>query len=152
MVIPAKRHLRASVEAWRVGRGRFCGRPLLEDAHSSAPFPSHLLHPSQQSLILAFASNVIDVHVRSVPTLAAIAVSTPSFRHSNTVNTRPNTKMFSKTVLLSALAALAAAQSTVLTFTNVPNPITDGEAQAITFATNDTSSVSTLLARSIANN
>jgi len=52
--------------------------------------------------------------------------------------------MFSKTLLLSAFAALAAAQSTVLTFTNVPNPITDGQAQAITFATNDTSSVSIL--------
>jgi hypothetical protein len=52
--------------------------------------------------------------------------------------------MFSKTILVSAFAALAAAQSAVLTFTNVPNPITDGQAQAITFATNDTSSVSIL--------
>ena len=50
--------------------------------------------------------------------------------------------MFSKTLLLSALSALAAAQSAVLTFTNVPNPITDGQAQAITYATNDTTSVS----------
>jgi len=49
--------------------------------------------------------------------------------------------MFSKTIVLSALAAIAAAQSSVLTFTNVPNPITDGQAQAITYATNDTSSV-----------
>lgn len=51
--------------------------------------------------------------------------------------------MFSKTLLLGALAALATAQSSVLTFTNVPNPITDGQAQAITYATNDTSNVST---------
>jgi hypothetical protein len=51
--------------------------------------------------------------------------------------------MFSKTLVLSALAALATAQSAVLSFTNVPNPITDGQAQAITFRTNDTSSVST---------
>jgi hypothetical protein len=50
--------------------------------------------------------------------------------------------MFSKTLLLSVLSALAAAQSTVLTFTNVPNPITDGQAQAITYATNDTANVS----------
>lgn len=47
-----------------------------------------------------------------------------------------------KTLLVGALAALAAAQSSVLTFTNVPDPITDGQPQAITFATNDTSSVS----------
>jgi hypothetical protein len=52
--------------------------------------------------------------------------------------------MFSKTLLVSAFAALAAAQSSVLTFTNVPNPITDGQAQAITFATNDTTTVSTV--------
>lgn len=50
--------------------------------------------------------------------------------------------MFTKTLLVGALAAIAAAQSSVLTFTNVPNPITDGQPQAITFATNDTSSVS----------
>jgi hypothetical protein len=48
--------------------------------------------------------------------------------------------MFSKTLVLSALAALATAQSAVLSFTNVPNPVTDGQAQAITFRTNDTSS------------
>jgi len=49
--------------------------------------------------------------------------------------------MFSKTLIVSALAALATAQSAVLSFTNVPNPVTDGQAQAITFRTNDTSSV-----------
>jgi hypothetical protein len=46
--------------------------------------------------------------------------------------------MFAKALLLGALAAFAAAQSQVLTFTRVPNPITDGEPQAITYATNDT--------------
>jgi len=55
--------------------------------------------------------------------------------------------MFSKTLLISAFAALAAAQSAVLTFTNVPNPITDGQAQAITFATNDTSSPVSIILR-----
>jgi len=50
--------------------------------------------------------------------------------------------MFTKTLLVSGLAALAAAQSTVLSFTHVPNPITDGQAQAITYMTNDTTSVS----------
>jgi len=55
--------------------------------------------------------------------------------------------MFSKTLLVSAFAALAAAQSAVLTFTNVPNPITDGQAQAITFATNDTSSPVSIILR-----
>jgi hypothetical protein len=49
--------------------------------------------------------------------------------------------MFTKALIASALATLAAAQSTVLTFTHVPNPITDGKPQAITYATNDTSSV-----------
>ena len=55
--------------------------------------------------------------------------------------------MFSKTLVLSALAALATAQSAVLSFTNVPNPITDGQAQAITFRTNDTSSPVTITLR-----
>lgn len=55
--------------------------------------------------------------------------------------------MFSKTIVLSALAAIAAAQSSVLTFTNVPNPITDGQAQAITYATNDTSNPVTITLR-----
>ena len=47
--------------------------------------------------------------------------------------------MFAKALLVGALAAYAAAQSQVLTFTRVPNPVTDGEPQAITYATNDTS-------------
>ena len=55
--------------------------------------------------------------------------------------------MFAKALLLGALAALAAAQSQVLTFTRVPNPITDGEPQAITYATNDTSSPVTIILR-----
>ena len=46
--------------------------------------------------------------------------------------------MFSKALLLGAVATLAAAQSQVLTFTRVPNPVTDGQPQAITYATNDT--------------
>ena len=50
--------------------------------------------------------------------------------------------MFTKTFLVSALAALVTAQSSVLTFTKVPNPVTDGQAQAITYATNDTTTVS----------
>jgi len=48
-----------------------------------------------------------------------------------------------KAIAIASLAALAAAQSSVLTFTHVPNPITDGQAQAITYSTNDTASVST---------
>ena len=55
--------------------------------------------------------------------------------------------MFPKTILISAFAALAAAQSSVLTFTKVPNPVTDGQPQAITYATNDTMSVSNAIAR-----
>ena len=55
--------------------------------------------------------------------------------------------MFSKAVLVSALAALASAQSAVLTFTHVPNPVTDGQAQAITYATNDTTSPVTITLR-----
>ena len=55
--------------------------------------------------------------------------------------------MFTKTLLVSALAALATAQSSVLTFTKVPNPVTDGQAQAITYATNDTTTVSNAIAR-----
>ncbi|KAL1583555.1 hypothetical protein WHR41_07652 [Cladosporium halotolerans] len=55
--------------------------------------------------------------------------------------------MFSKALLLGAIAALATAQSTVLTFTNVPNPITDGQPQAITYATNDTTTPVTIILR-----
>lgn len=50
--------------------------------------------------------------------------------------------MFTKALIVGSLAALATAQSAVLTFTHVPNPVTDGQAQAITYSTNDTSSVS----------
>lgn len=56
--------------------------------------------------------------------------------------------MFSKTLIVSAFAALAAAQSSVLTFTKVPNPVTDGQPQALTYATNDTASVSNATMRS----
>jgi hypothetical protein len=118
----------------------------LEIAHAFQSFvssPSHrILH--NKTLILLFAPHVIDVHLRFSTTLAATVVSTPPSDIPITNTTRPNIKMFSKTLLLGAFAALAAAQSAVLTFTNVPNPITDGQAQAITFATNDTSSVSTV--------
>jgi hypothetical protein len=59
---------------------------------------------------------------------------------------RRNT-MFAKALLLSALAACAAAQSKVLFFTHVPNPITDGEPAAITYSTNDTESPVTIILR-----
>ena len=57
--------------------------------------------------------------------------------------------MFTKTLLLAAgaLASLVAAQSQVLTFTHVPNPVTDGEPQAITYATNDTTHPVTIILR-----
>lgn len=55
--------------------------------------------------------------------------------------------MLAKALLLSAFAAFAAAQSTVLTFTRVPNPVTDGEAAAITYATNDTDAPVTIILR-----
>ncbi|SMQ45940.1 unnamed protein product [Zymoseptoria tritici ST99CH_3D7] len=55
--------------------------------------------------------------------------------------------MFSKTILLSAFAAMAYAQavSEVLYFTRVINPVTAGMQTAITFATNDTTSPVTIL-------
>ncbi len=49
--------------------------------------------------------------------------------------------MLSKLLLASAFAAIAAAQSKVLNFTAVPAPFTDGQAYALTYATNDTNSV-----------
>lgn len=55
--------------------------------------------------------------------------------------------MFARTLLLGAFALLAAAQSDVLSFTRVPNPVTDGEAQAILYATNDTQSPVTIVLR-----
>lgn len=55
--------------------------------------------------------------------------------------------MFVKAFLVGALATLAAAQSSVLSFTRVPNPVTAGQPQAITYSTNDTSSPVTILLR-----
>lgn len=55
--------------------------------------------------------------------------------------------MFPKAILVGAFAALAVAQSTVLTFTRVPNPVTAGTANAITYATNDTMSPVTITLR-----
>jgi len=49
--------------------------------------------------------------------------------------------MLSKLLLASAFAAIAAAQSKVLNFTAVPAPFTDGQEYALTYATNDTTSV-----------
>lgn len=54
---------------------------------------------------------------------------------------------FAKTLIGAALAVVAAAQSSSLTFTNVPNPITAGEAQAILYATDDSQSPVTILLR-----
>ena len=50
--------------------------------------------------------------------------------------------MFFNALLVGALASFAAAQSAVLTFTNVPNPVTAGNPTALVWATNDTVSVS----------
>ncbi|EMC93601.1 hypothetical protein BAUCODRAFT_150900 [Baudoinia panamericana UAMH 10762] len=55
--------------------------------------------------------------------------------------------MFAKALLAGAFAALAAAQSTVLTFTYVPNPMTDGQPQALTYTTNDSFTPVTILLR-----
>ena len=55
--------------------------------------------------------------------------------------------MFTQALLLAAVSALASAQSSVLSFTHVPNPITDGQQQAITYDTNDTSSPVTIVLR-----
>lgn len=55
--------------------------------------------------------------------------------------------MFANALLLGACASLAAAQSSVLSFTHVPDPMTDGEQQAILFQTNDTTTPATILLR-----
>ncbi|KAK5127212.1 hypothetical protein LTR85_008574 [Meristemomyces frigidus] len=55
--------------------------------------------------------------------------------------------MFAKALVISGLAALSAAQSAVLTFTKVPNPVTDGVAEAITYSTNDTTTPVTIILR-----
>ncbi|KAK0306794.1 hypothetical protein LTR01_006090 [Friedmanniomyces endolithicus] len=53
--------------------------------------------------------------------------------------------MLSKLLLASAFAAIATAQSKVLNFTAVPAPFTDGQAYALTYATNDTTSPVTIV-------
>ena len=52
-----------------------------------------------------------------------------------------------KTLTLGLFAIFAAAQSDVLTFTRVPNPITDGENAVILWSTNDTNTDVTLTLR-----
>jgi hypothetical protein len=63
------------------------------------------------------------------------------------INNFDTADMFSKSILVSAFAALAYAQSSVLSFTRVPNPVTAGEATAITYATNDTTTPVTIILR-----
>ena len=55
--------------------------------------------------------------------------------------------MHIRALLLGSFTALAVAQSDVLTFTRVPNPITDGEVAVILYATNDTNSPVTIKLR-----
>lgn len=56
-------------------------------------------------------------------------------------------KMFFKSLLVSALAALATAQSNPLGFTKVPNPVTVGKPNVITYMTNDDTTPVTILLR-----
>lgn len=55
--------------------------------------------------------------------------------------------MFFKSLLVSALAALATAQSNPLGFTKVPNPVTVGKPNVITYMTNDDTTPVTILLR-----
>ncbi|RMY74620.1 hypothetical protein D0863_03135 [Hortaea werneckii] len=55
--------------------------------------------------------------------------------------------MFAKAIILAGLSALAAAQSTVLTFTDVPQTVIDGQQQTIRYTTDDNSTAVTILLR-----
>merc|ERR1712072_1467945 len=55
--------------------------------------------------------------------------------------------MFAKAIILAGLSALAAAQSTTLTFTEVPQTVTDGQEQTIRYTTDDNSTAVTILLR-----
>ncbi|KAI7164055.1 hypothetical protein D0869_08270 [Hortaea werneckii] len=55
--------------------------------------------------------------------------------------------MFAKAIVLAGLSALAAAQSTTLTFTDVPQTVTDGQEQTIRYTTDDNSTAVTILLR-----
>ena len=55
--------------------------------------------------------------------------------------------MLTRALLLATFAVLACAQSQVLTFTHVPNPVTDGSPAAILYSTNDTASPVTIILR-----
>ncbi|EME49787.1 hypothetical protein DOTSEDRAFT_68546 [Dothistroma septosporum NZE10] len=55
--------------------------------------------------------------------------------------------MFAKALLVGVLAAVAAAQSSTLSFTRVPSPVTAGQEEALTYATGDTNSPVTILLR-----
>jgi hypothetical protein len=104
-------------------------------------FHSHCKYTSKQHL--RFLSDVIDLHIR----LPFNPYQLVTNLHQQLSALHYKTIMFAKALLLGALAALATAQSAVLTFTRVPNPVTDGEPQAITYATNDTTSPVTIILR-----
>ncbi|GAB1733036.1 hypothetical protein NU195Hw_g9529t1 [Hortaea werneckii] len=55
--------------------------------------------------------------------------------------------MFAKAIIFAGLSALAAAQSTTLTFTEVPQTVTDGQEQTIRYTSEDNSTAVTILLR-----
>ncbi|KAF7184960.1 hypothetical protein HII31_13583 [Pseudocercospora fuligena] len=113
----------------------------------------------QASFVAFFLHPYINYSViRRVTRFPTALPRSKQYRESNTFESQyialiRSIKMFFKSLLVSALAALATAQSNPLGFTKVPNPVTVGKPNVITYMTNDdTTPVTILLRRGDSNN
>merc|ERR1711967_67744 len=93
--------------------------------------------------LTSFANNCLLLFSTCDSTLAARSPLTTLF---NKFDSKTIT-MFAKAIILAGLSALAAAQSTTLTFTEVPQTVTDGQEQTIRYTTDDNSTAVTILLR-----
>merc|ERR1712072_947532 len=93
--------------------------------------------------LTSFANNCLLLFSTCDSTLAARSPLTTLFNKSDS----KTITMFAKAIILAGLSALAAAQSTTLTFTEVPQTVTDGQEQTIRYTTDDNSTAVTILLR-----
>merc|ERR1711881_288653 len=93
--------------------------------------------------LTSFANNCLLLFSTCDSTLAARSPLTTLFNKSDS----KTITMFAKAIILAGLSALAAAQSTTLTFTEVPQTVTDGQEQTIRYTSEDNSTPVTILLR-----
>ncbi|CZT24734.1 uncharacterized protein RCC_10462 [Ramularia collo-cygni] len=102
-------------------------------------------NPPNPWFLVAFLSLFLHRH-QPIHSFSHSFASIAPYAHTASSD-RTTAGMFTKALLIGALAALATAQSSVLSFTRVPSPITAGEPQALTYATNDTETPVTIRLR-----